>query len=166
MTREKVTKDMNNWLKKALETYIATEGRVNLALFLKEYAREKEFLTLLNSCSHSYPVTEEPHPTELKYPEQTKRFRKILDEMYQVHLTKNVDYSPYNINATGLVGAMVRIWDKTARLMNLLGFDIATGKYSGEKTNAVKNEGIEDSFIDLANYGIIARIYWEGKWGK
>lgn len=106
------------------------------------------------------------HPTEEKYPLQTKRFREILDEMYQVHLKKNADYSPYNVNSTGIIGIMVRVWDKTARLMNLLGFDIATGNYTGQIDNLVLDEGIEDSFIDLSNYGIIGRIYLEGKWGK
>lgn len=35
----------------------------------------------------------ELHITEQKYPQQTKRFREILEEMYRVHLVKNNDYS-------------------------------------------------------------------------
>jgi hypothetical protein len=152
----------------AVDKILHLGGTKGLADCLKLISEAKKYDILIDiPCNHEVLIEERVlHPTEQKYPQQCQRFREILDEMYQVHLTKNADYSPYNINATGLVGAMVRIWDKTARLMNLLGFDIATGKYSGEKTNSVKNEGIKDSFIDLANYGIIARIYWEGKWGK
>lgn len=65
---------------------------------------------------------------------------------------------------TGFVGLLTRIWDKTARLMSLGGFDIGTGKYTMEKE--AKNESIEDTLIDLANYAIIALIYRRGKWGK
>jgi len=111
-------------------------------------------------------LTRELHITEQKYPLQTQRFREILDEMYQTHLIKNADYSPYNVTATGIVGLMTRFWDKTARLMNLIGFDISTGEYTGMKENAVKDEKIDQTFIDASNYGVIARIYLEGKWGK
>lgn len=106
------------------------------------------------------------HPTEIMYPEQTKRFKEILDEMYKTHLDKNADYSSWNINGTGLVGLVVRFWDKTARIMSLSGFDIGSGIFSGAKKNLVEDESIIDSFKDAGVYSIIARIYAEGKWGK
>lgn len=105
------------------------------------------------------------HITEQKYPEQTKRFREILDEMYQVHLDKNSDYSPMNILATGTVGVATRIWDKTARILSLLGWDLQTGQYSIERISP-KDESIEDNLKDLSVYCIIARLLREGKWGK
>lgn len=106
------------------------------------------------------------HPTEEKYPEQTKRFREILDEMYQTHLIKNADYSKWNVLGVGIVGIGTRFWDKTCRILNLIGFDITTGEYSGPKKNLVEDEKLEDTFRDASVYGIIARIYLEGKWGK
>lgn len=106
------------------------------------------------------------HPTEEKYPEQTRRFREILDEMYQTHLDKNADYSSWNINATGIVGLTVRFWDKCARIMNLIGFDIGTGEYTGAKKNLVVDESVIDTFKDAGVYSIIARVWAEGKWGK
>lgn len=108
---------------------------------------------------------ENPHPTEQKYPLQAKRFREILDEMYQVHLDKNRDYSPMNILATGMVGVATRIWDKTARILSLLGWDMQTGEYSQER-KSTNDESIEDNLKDLGVYSIIARLLREGVWGK
>lgn len=109
--------------------------------------------------------SKELHITEQKYPEQTKRFREILDEMYQVHLSKNADYSPMNILGVGVVGIVTRIWDKTSRICSLLGWNLQTGEYSSER-KSTNDESIEDNLKDLGVYSIIARIYREGKWGK
>lgn len=117
------------------------------------------------SSATTYINKTDLHPTEKNYPEQTKMFREILDEMYKTHLDKNQDYSPYNINATGMIGIVTRFWDKTARIMNLFGFDIATGTFNSSKGEP-KNEPIEDSFIDSANYSVIALIFRAGKWGR
>ena len=111
------------------------------------------------------PSAQGLHPTEEKYPEQCAAFKAITSGMYRVHLDKNADYSPYNINATGEIGVITRIWDKVARLMSLSGFDIGTGEYKKPET-APLNESIEDTLLDLANYAIIAKIHREGKWGK
>jgi len=104
------------------------------------------------------------HPTEKMAPEQCKMFREVIERMYSTHLDKNQDYSKYNILATGFHGVVTRIWDKTARLMSLAGFNIGTGEYTGEKS--AKNESIEDTLIDLANYAVIALILRRNKWGK
>lgn len=106
------------------------------------------------------------HPTEEKYPQMTTRFQEITDEMYKVFLEKNNDYSKWNILGTGIVGLATRFWDKTSRVMNLTGFDIGTGEYTAPKKNMVEDENIEKTFLDASNYGIIARIYLEGKWGR
>jgi hypothetical protein len=107
---------------------------------------------------------EELHETEKNCPEQTEMLRNLLDEMYQIHLRKNADYSPYNIRATGMHGIMTRIWDKTARLMNLMGFNIGTGEYTGEKE--AMDESVEQNFMDASHYFLIALIFRAGKWGK
>lgn len=104
------------------------------------------------------------HPTEISAPEQCKAFREVLDKMYQTHLDKNADYSPMNILATGNVGVVTRIWDKAARLMNLTGFNIRTGELGLERR--AKNEAIEDTLLDLANYAVIALLLRRKQWGK
>lgn len=63
----------------------------------------------------------ELHPTETKLPKQTKAFREITNRMYEVHLSKNEDYSPSNILVAGEVGVIIRIWDKFCRICNLMG---------------------------------------------
>jgi hypothetical protein len=106
------------------------------------------------------------HPTELKRPQQAQAFREILDEMYQVHLDKNADYSPANILGTGEIGLVTRIWDKVSRLMNLTGFRIEIASSCMEIPDEPMNESIDDTLMDLAVYAIIGMILRRGKWGK
>lgn len=127
----------------------------------RKYSSESVFIRLKPMIDDVYR-----HPTEEKFPEMTTRFREIIEEMYQTFLKKNNDYSRWNILATGIVGITTRFWDKTARIMNLVGFNIGTGEYTGPKENMVTDEKIEQTFLDASVYGIIARIYIEGKWGK
>ena len=47
--------------------------------------------------------------------------------------------------------------DKLQRLKTLL--------LSGRK-NAVEGEPMEDAYLDVSNYGIMATIVGRGKWGK
>jgi hypothetical protein len=98
------------------------------------------------------------------YPEQFSEYQNILNQMMQLHKSKSEDYSPWNVKGVGEVGVAVRIWDKTARLMNLLGWDIGTGSIS--KSKSPKNESIEDTLLDLASYAIIMIVLLRGKWGK
>ena len=55
-----------------------------------------------------------------------------------------------------LTGLAIRLTDKISRLKNLL----VNGK------NYVKGEGMEDTFIDIANYGIIGLLVGRDKWKK
>ena len=47
--------------------------------------------------------------------------------------------------------------DKIQRLKNLL---------MNKRKSAVENEPMEDAFLDVSNYGIMATIVKNGKWGK
>lgn len=68
---------------------------------------------------------------------------------------KQQDYGPGNIAAFGEFGCLVRANDKIERLKHLL----RTG-------NAPKNESVEDAWLDLANYAVIAVLCRSGKWSK
>jgi len=98
------------------------------------------------------------------YPKQRAEFEAILQQLLRLHIAKTSDYSPTNINGVGEIGITVRLWDKMARLMNLLGWDITTGSLRSAKEP--RNEPIEDTLLDLASYAIIMLIYRRGKWGK
>jgi len=84
---------------------------------------------------------------------------QIMDEIGNLLITKQLDYGPGNINnAHGgpINGLLVRIGDKFERLKNLV------------KKQQIKpqHEPIEDSFKDLANYGVIGLMIQRGLWPK
>ena len=77
-----------------------------------------------------------------------------------------MDYGPSNISVgtdlateadvkLSLTGLWFRMNDKIQRIKNLL--------MTNQKVN---NEPLEDSFLDVSNYGIMATIVKNGKWGK
>ena len=82
----------------------------------------------------------------------------IYYELHDILVQKQIDYGPLNIwNAPGGAtnGLMVRMSDKLERLKNLI--------YNNIEPN---NEALEDSFIDIANYAIIALMVERGIWEK
>lgn len=84
--------------------------------------------------------------------------QKIYDELLAVLVKKQIDYGPLNIwNAPGGAtnGLMVRMSDKLERLKNLI-----------YKQITPNNESLEDSFVDIANYAIIALMVQRGVWAK
>ena len=105
---------------------------------------------------------------ERTYPEMTGEFLKIQTEQYELFCRKQYDYGPQNI-AVGtilktpediklsLLGLWFRMNDKLQRVKTLL----MTGRES-----AVKDEPLEDAYLDVSNYGIMATIVGRGKWGK
>jgi hypothetical protein len=107
------------------------------------------------------------HTTEVNSPEQCKAFREQIGIMYRTHLSKNADYSPVNILLTGETGLVTRLWDKTARLLNLTGFKFQAMLHEGVSLpKKPKNESIMDTYKDLAVYAVIGVLLRQGKWGK
>lgn len=81
-----------------------------------------------------------------------------FSEAQELLLSKHRDYGAKNIsNAPGgaLNGLRVRIHDKTARINHLIDSGVSP-----------EHESLRDSFIDLANYAIIALMVIDGKWPK
>ena len=104
---------------------------------------------------------------EEEYPELSNEFQVIQDEMYEMFARKHMDYGLNNIALGGdltqtedkkfsLTGLCIRLTDKISRLKNLL----INGR------SFVKGEGMEDTFIDIANYGIIGLLVGRDKWKK
>jgi len=105
---------------------------------------------------------------ENEWPEMTEEFRKIQREQYVLFLHKQHDYGPGNISVgtnlqtkeevkLALTGLWFRMNDKLQRVKTLL---------LGEKKSVVKDEPLEDAYLDISNYGIMATIVSRGKWGK
>ena len=105
---------------------------------------------------------------EEEWPEMTEEFKKIQRQQYVLFLHKQHDYGPGNISVgtqlqtedevhLSLTGLWFRMNDKIQRLKNLL---------MNKRESAVKDEPMEDAFLDVSNYGIMATIVKNGKWGK
>ena len=105
---------------------------------------------------------------EEEYPEMMGEFKRLQKEQYELFTVKQHDYGPYNISMGtdlktkedvnfALMALVIRINDKVNRLMNLI---VKKGGAEGAAEPAI------DAFSDLANYGIMAHIVANKKWGK
>ena len=105
---------------------------------------------------------------ELEWPQMTKEFKRLQHEQYVLFLHKQHDYGPGNISVgtqlqtdeevhLSLTGLWFRMNDKIQRLKTLL---------MNKRESAVAGEPMEDAFLDVSNYGIMATIVKNGKWGK
>ena len=105
---------------------------------------------------------------EKEWPEMTKEFKRLQKAQYELFLHKQHDYGPGNISVgtmlqtpeevkLSLTGLWFRMNDKLQRVKTLL---------LGDKKSAVKDEPLEDAYLDVSNYGIMATIVGRGKWGK
>ena len=90
---------------------------------------------------------------------RNREFDDELDALKMLHDAKNADYStlenPYkNLQATERIGVeawkgiVIRLMDKFSRLE----------EYCVKGELAIKSEGIDDTFADIAVYSILARI--------
>jgi len=79
-------------------------------------------------------------------------------EVYTVFCEKQADYGPTNIAVGGEQGVTTRIGDKVSRLFELLG--LTSRENSGEPAN----ESVRDTWIDIADYGLIGMIVHDGDW--
>ena len=122
---------------------------------VKKYTKNKPNLSIVEQM-------------ELEWPLMTQEFKKIQREQYELFLHKQHDYGPGNISVgtqlltedevhLSLTGLWFRMNDKIQRLKNLL--------MSGRE-NAVEGEPLEDAYLDVSNYGIMATIVSRSKWGK
>jgi len=88
------------------------------------------------------------------------QFEEAVQQKFQhakhVLLSKHKDYGPKNIaHSPGgpLNGLRVRMWDKFARINNLI-----------DSKKKPEHESLRDSFLDMANYAIIAMLVLDDEW--
>jgi hypothetical protein len=94
--------------------------------------------------------------TDKVNPEFATDVWRIMDTAGNLLIRKHHDYGPKNIaHSPGgpLNGLRVRIWDKIARINNLLDNGVQPS-----------NESLRDSFLDLMNYSAIAMLVLDGVW--
>ena len=99
-----------------------------------------------------------------KYPEMANAFENSLVEQFELIARKMLDYGINNMKAGtnleteedvrfALEGIWFRISDKVSRWQNLL----RTG-------NTPNCENLYDTFMDIANYAIFAKLISKGLW--
>ena len=131
--------------------------------YTNHYGNKKEVNSYLTG-DHGDIVT----MMEQEWPQMTKEFKRLQREQYILFLHKQHDYGPGNISVgtqlqtkeevkLSLTGLWFRMNDKLQRVKTLL---------MNNRENAVKDEPLEDAFLDVSNYGIMATIVKNGKWGK
>ena len=142
-----------------------------MAKVIKESNVMEEYVTDIDEQAHaqgrksSYDVIEK---MEEEWPEMTQEFKKIQREQYELFLHKQHDYGPGNISVgtqlqtteeikLSLTGLWFRMNDKLQRVKTLL---------MNDRDSAVKDEPLEDAYLDVSNYGIMATIVGRDKWGK
>ena len=116
------------------------------------------------SVNGVHPVVEQ---MEKEWPEMTTEFKRLQREQYELFCRKQHDYGPGNISVgtqlitpeevhLSLTGLWFRMNDKIQRLKNML----------MSKRNSAVDEPLEDAYLDVSNYGIMATIVKNNKWGK
>ena len=104
---------------------------------------------------------------EAEWPEMTTEFKRLQRQQYELFLRKQHDYGPGNISVgtmlqtsdevhLSLTGLWFRMNDKIQRLKNML----------MSKRDSAVDEPLEDAYLDVSNYGIMATIVKNNKWGK
>jgi len=100
----------------------------------------------------------------MTHKEYLKRFEKYQKLCYNITKAKNQDYSSWNnaflnfklVEEVGIATTeqwfLTRMMDKITRINNLL-----------NKEASVKDETIQDTLLDLANYSLLLLIYLDEK---
>jgi len=95
-------------------------------------------------------------------------FHKLVDKMKEIHAAKNQDYGNWHplgnfMEAEGFgvspfKGVLIRLSDKYTRVKTL--------SKKADMVGEVKDESIEDTLIDMANYSILAVILFREMRGR
>jgi hypothetical protein len=92
--------------------------------------------------------------------ERESLMRYILEkELLPLAKNKSIDYGGDdcfgNLRKSGWIGTIIRLGDKSDRLLNLISLD-------NENDKSVKDEAIEDTLIDIINYAFFTLIMKRG----
>ena len=134
---------------------------------IKEASKKVSYTTQIKRAKKMVKKNDIVEQMEEEWPEMTTEFKRLQQVQYELFLRKQHDYGPGNI-AVGtqlqtqdeihlsLTGLWFRMNDKIQRLKNML--------LSGRESAV--DEPLEDAYLDISNYGIMATIVKNGKWGK
>lgn len=83
-----------------------------------------------------------------------EEMEKIADELKMLLKKKNQMYGDNNVIKMGKLGVLTRIEEKVERLRNMI------------EKNLDDDESREDSWKDIAGFGIIGAMLERGKWSR
>ena len=101
-------------------------------------------------------VSSDHSRTDTNWAEFELNVRDVMQELGDLLIKKHRDYGPKNISNSpygATNGLVVRMWDKIARINNLVDSKVKPS-----------NESLRDSFIDLLNYSAIAIMVLDNNW--
>ena len=96
---------------------------------------------------------------------RTPAFHKLLEEIAELHDSKNTDYATIQgplanlkdcerLGQPAVLGTVVRVQDKMRRIENFF------------SNGHLRHEAVRDSFIDLAVYALLGVVILDEKTGK
>ena len=101
-----------------------------------------------------------------KYPETSKMFQDMQFEQWELFCKKQKDYGPKNIS----VGSNLETEEEVKLALTGLWFRMNDKMQSFQQivinNQEPENESLTDTFMDLANYALIAQLVKEKVWGK
>ena len=92
-------------------------------------------------------------PADHKYLDDA--FAQQCEELLRTFIRKHKDYGKDNILDTGELGIVFRVNDKLRRLQNII-----------SASKKPKNESLDESWIDIAVYAVIAILLRNGQFKK
>jgi len=136
------------------------------ALTAKEYgeeaARERIYPATPGVVTGPFEELSDSMKEQIRKSNPNAEFEEAVQQKFQhakhVLLSKHKDYGPTNISLSPggpLNGLRVRMHDKMARINHLI-----------DSKQKPEYESLKDSFLDLANYAIIAMLVLDDEWDK
>jgi hypothetical protein len=96
-------------------------------------------------------------------------FRGIFDEAFDLLVAKQRDYGSENVRQLGFYGVFSRLAsDKVERLRNLMNGKVVNGRVilNLNETEVATDEALEDTLLDIINYGAILIALKRNVWGR
>jgi hypothetical protein len=135
-------------------------GKLTPKEYDEEAARLRIYPGTPGVVTGPFETLAEPIQEQIRKANPNAAFEEAVQQKFQhakhVLLSKHKDYGPKNIaHSPGgpLNGLRVRMWDKFARINNLI-----------DSKKKPEHESLRDSFLDMANYAIIAMLVLDDEW--
>lgn len=87
--------------------------------------------------------------------ELEKHMALLLNKLFEIFKSKQASYGSTNISEFGEKGVIIRMNDKIKRIIRLRFHDLP---------DPLKDENAEDTYIDLADYSLIALLCMKKLW--